>query len=106
MDIEEYDLVILGGGSGSALAAWTFADQGQGVAVIQRKYIDGSCPNIACLPSKNIIHSAMVAWHDAILTHPTLTEGLTPLFSSVPSSVEATGRKITTKRKPELEGVT
>src|SRR5205085_1743692 len=42
-------------------AAWTFAGQGQRVAVIERKYIGGSCPNIACLPSKNIIHSAKVA---------------------------------------------
>ena len=59
--IEEYDLVILGGGTGSTIAAWTFAGQGQRVAVIDRKYIGGSCPNIACLPSKNIIHSAKVA---------------------------------------------
>ena len=58
---EEYDLVILGGGTGSTIAAWTFATQGQHVAVIDRKYIGGSCPNIACLPSKNIIHSAKVA---------------------------------------------
>jgi pyruvate/2-oxoglutarate dehydrogenase complex dihydrolipoamide dehydrogenase (E3) component len=58
---EEYDLVILGGGTGSTIAAWTFAAQGQRVAVIDRKYIGGSCPNIACLPSKNIIHSAKVA---------------------------------------------
>lgn len=58
---EEYDLVILGGGTGGTLAAWTFASQGQRVAVIERKYIGGSCPNIACLPSKNIIHSAKVA---------------------------------------------
>jgi hypothetical protein len=29
--------------------------------VIERKYIGGSCPNIACLPSKNIVHSAKVA---------------------------------------------
>src|SRR5215471_8242955 len=58
---EEYDLVILGGGTGSTIAAWTFAKQGQRVAVIDRKYIGGSCPNIACLPSKNIIHSAKVA---------------------------------------------
>jgi pyruvate/2-oxoglutarate dehydrogenase complex dihydrolipoamide dehydrogenase (E3) component len=57
---EEYDLVILGGGTGSTIAAWTFAGQGQGVAVIDRKYIGGSCPHIACLPSKNIIHSAGV----------------------------------------------
>jgi pyruvate/2-oxoglutarate dehydrogenase complex dihydrolipoamide dehydrogenase (E3) component len=60
-DIEEYDLVILGGGTGSTIAAWTFAKQGQRVAAIDRKYIGGSCPNIACLPSKNIIHSAKVA---------------------------------------------
>ena len=59
--VEEYDLVILGGGTGSTIAAWTFAGQGQHVAVIDRKYIGGSCPNIACLPSKNIIHSAKVA---------------------------------------------
>jgi pyruvate/2-oxoglutarate dehydrogenase complex dihydrolipoamide dehydrogenase (E3) component len=58
---EEFDLVILGGGTGSTVAAWTFAKQGQRVAVIDRKYIGGSCPNIACLPSKNIIHSAKVA---------------------------------------------
>lgn len=60
-EVEEYDLVILGGGTGSTLAAWTFASEGQRVAVIDRKYIGGSCPNIACLPSKNIIHSAKVA---------------------------------------------
>ena len=58
---EEYDLVILGGGTGSTIAAWTFAKQGQRVAAIDRKYVGGSCPNIACLPSKNIIHSARVA---------------------------------------------
>jgi choline dehydrogenase-like flavoprotein len=54
---EEFDLVILGGGTGSTVAAWTFAGEGKRVAVIDRKYIGGSCPNIACLPSKNIIHS-------------------------------------------------
>src|SRR6266481_5205184 len=58
---EEFDLVILGGGTGSTIAAWTFAGEGMQVAVVERKYIGGSCPNIACLPSKNIIHSAKVA---------------------------------------------
>jgi len=57
---EEFDLVILGGGTGSTVAAWTFAGEGKRVAVLDRKYIGGSCPNIACLPSKNIIHSAKV----------------------------------------------
>ena len=58
---EEFDLVILGGGTGSTIAAWTFAGERKQVAVVERKYIGGSCPNIACLPSKNIIHSAKVA---------------------------------------------
>jgi len=57
---EEFDLVILGGGTGSTIAAWTFAGEGKRVAVVDRKYIGGSCPNIACLPSKNIIHTAKV----------------------------------------------
>lgn len=59
--VEDFDVVILGGGTGSTIAAWTFAGEGKRVAVVERKYIGGSCPNIACLPSKNIIHSAKVA---------------------------------------------
>jgi pyruvate/2-oxoglutarate dehydrogenase complex dihydrolipoamide dehydrogenase (E3) component len=61
MQPEEFDLVMLGGGTGSTVAAWTFAGEGKRVAVVDRKYIGGSCPNIACLPSKNIIHSAKIA---------------------------------------------
>src|SRR5258708_22442520 len=60
---EEFDLVILGGGTGSTIAAWTFAGEGKQVAVVERKYIGGSCPHIAGLPSKNIIHHAQVASH-------------------------------------------
>jgi pyruvate/2-oxoglutarate dehydrogenase complex dihydrolipoamide dehydrogenase (E3) component len=58
---EQYDLVILGSGTGTKLAAWTLGGQGWRVAVIERRYIGGSCPNIACMPSKNVIHSAKVA---------------------------------------------
>ena len=58
---EEYDLVILGSGEPGKYLAWTLAAQGRRVAIIERKYVGGSCPNIACLPSKNVIHSAKVA---------------------------------------------
>jgi hypothetical protein len=58
---QQYDLVMLGSGAGGKLAAWTYGKQGKRVAVIERKYIGGACPNIACLPSKNIIHSAKAA---------------------------------------------
>ena len=60
-NVEDYDLVVLGSGEGSKFLAWTLARQGKRVAVIEQRWIGGSCPNVACLPSKNIIHSAKVA---------------------------------------------
>jgi pyruvate/2-oxoglutarate dehydrogenase complex dihydrolipoamide dehydrogenase (E3) component len=58
---EEYDVLILGSGAGGKLIAWTLGKKGMKVAVVERKYIGGACPNIACLPSKNVIQSAKVA---------------------------------------------
>jgi pyruvate/2-oxoglutarate dehydrogenase complex dihydrolipoamide dehydrogenase (E3) component len=58
---EEYDLVVLGSGAGGKVLAADLAQKGQRAVVVERKYVGGSCPNIACLPSKNIIHSAKVA---------------------------------------------
>src|ERR1700745_2657538 len=58
--LEEYDVVVLGSGEAGKYIAWTQAKKGMRAVVIERKYIGGSCPNIACLPSKNIIHSAKV----------------------------------------------
>jgi pyruvate/2-oxoglutarate dehydrogenase complex dihydrolipoamide dehydrogenase (E3) component len=59
--VEEYEVVVLGSGEAGKFIAWTLAQKGMKAAVIERKYVGGSCPNIACLPSKNIIHSAKVA---------------------------------------------
>ena len=61
METQQYQFVIVGTGEGAKHLAWTLGKQGKRVAVIERSYIGGSCPNIACLPSKNIIHSAKVA---------------------------------------------
>lgn len=58
---EDFDLVVIGSGEGAKFLAWTLAKQGQRVAVVEQRWIGGSCPNIACLPSKNIIHSAKIA---------------------------------------------
>src|ERR1700733_2613063 len=55
---EVYDVVVLGSGEAGKYVAWTLARQGRKAAVIERKYVGGSCPNIACLPSKNVVHSA------------------------------------------------
>ena len=58
---EEYDVVVLGSGEAGKYLAWHLSSLGNRVAVIERRYVGGSCPNIACLPSKNVIHSAKVA---------------------------------------------
>jgi len=60
-DKQHVDLLIIGSGEAGKNLAWAMAKAGQSVAVVERKLIGGSCPNIACLPSKNIIHSAKVA---------------------------------------------
>ena len=58
---EEYDALVLGSGEAGKYIAWHLASTGSRVAVIERRYVGGSCPNVACLPSKNIIQSAKVA---------------------------------------------
>jgi pyruvate/2-oxoglutarate dehydrogenase complex dihydrolipoamide dehydrogenase (E3) component len=55
-DIENYDVLVIGSGEAGKYLAWTMAGQGHRAAVVERKLIGGSCPNIACMPSKNIIY--------------------------------------------------
>jgi len=58
--VERYDDLVLGSGAGGKLLAWHLASSGRRTAVVERRWIGGSCPNIACLPSKNEIWSAKV----------------------------------------------
>ncbi len=60
-EAERYDAVVIGSGEGGKYLAWDMAQAGQKVAVMERRWIGGSCPNINCLPSKNEIWSAGVA---------------------------------------------
>jgi pyruvate/2-oxoglutarate dehydrogenase complex dihydrolipoamide dehydrogenase (E3) component len=58
--VEHFDTLILGSGQGGKLLAWHLARSGQRVAVVERQWVGGSCPAVACLPSKNEIWSARV----------------------------------------------
>jgi pyruvate/2-oxoglutarate dehydrogenase complex dihydrolipoamide dehydrogenase (E3) component len=58
---EHYDIVVLGSGEAGKYLAWHMSATGKRTLMIERRYIGGSCPTIACLPSKNVIHSAKVA---------------------------------------------
>src|SRR5712671_5635566 len=58
---QQFEVLILGSGEAGKLLAWHMAQSGRHTAVVERRWVGGSCPNIACLPSKNEIWSARVA---------------------------------------------
>jgi pyruvate/2-oxoglutarate dehydrogenase complex dihydrolipoamide dehydrogenase (E3) component len=60
-DLVHLDALVLGSGQGGKLLAWHLARSGQRTANVERRYVGGSCPNIACMPSKNEMWSARMA---------------------------------------------
>jgi len=58
---ERFEILVLGSGKGGKLLAWHMAQSGLRTAVVERQWIGGACPNVACMPSKNEIWSARVA---------------------------------------------
>src|SRR5262245_38779786 len=88
MAVEHFQNLVIGCGVAGRILAWTLAKQGQKTVVVERSMIGGSCVNVACLPSKNVIYSAKAvvqtailggmpytALRGAIFTHPTMAEG-------------------------------
>jgi len=61
-EIERYEVLVIGSGESGKWITWTMAQAGYRTAVVERRYVGGSCPNIACLPSKNVIRSAKANW--------------------------------------------
>ena len=59
---ERFDTVILGSGQGGKALAWHLGRTGRRTAVVERQWVGGSCPAVACLPSKNEIYSARVGY--------------------------------------------
>src|SRR5947209_16959823 len=88
---ERYDVLVLGSGEGGKYLAWHTAKAGRRSAVVERKWVGGSCPNVNCLPSKNEIWSAKVA----DLVHHATRFGIT--LSSAASDMAAVR-----KRKREM----
>jgi pyruvate/2-oxoglutarate dehydrogenase complex dihydrolipoamide dehydrogenase (E3) component len=58
MAVENYQNLVIGSGAAGKLLGWTLAKRGQKSVVVERSMIGGSCPNVACLPSKNVVYSA------------------------------------------------
>jgi pyruvate/2-oxoglutarate dehydrogenase complex dihydrolipoamide dehydrogenase (E3) component len=58
-NVEKYDDLIIGSGIAGKFTAWT-RDTGRRTLIVERGLLGGACPNVACLPSKNLIWSAKV----------------------------------------------
>lgn len=55
-----YDIVILGGGPGGYVAAIRASQAGKSVAIIEAKWMGGTCLNVGCIPTKALLASAEV----------------------------------------------
>jgi pyruvate/2-oxoglutarate dehydrogenase complex dihydrolipoamide dehydrogenase (E3) component len=94
-EFERYQVLVLGSGEGGKYLGWHLAKQGWRTAVVERKWIGGSCPNINCMPSKNEIWSAKVA----DLLHHAAQSGL------VTSSVETDMVRVRQRKREMVEGM-
>lgn len=56
-----FDIVILGGGSGGYAAALRSAQLGKSVALIEKDKLGGTCLHRGCIPTKALLHSAEIA---------------------------------------------
>ncbi len=92
---ERFETLILGSGNGGMYLAWHMASSGRRTAVVERRWIGGSCVNINCLPSKNEIWSAKVA----DLVHHAAS------FGAMTGSVAIDMRKVRQRKRDMVEGV-
>src|ERR1700758_4107921 len=65
-DPRQYDLVVVGAGSGGYVAGIRAAQLGMTVAIVEERYWGGVCLNTGCVPSKALLRNAEIA---SILTH-------------------------------------
>ncbi len=61
MSEQNFDLVILGAGSGGYAAALRASELGMSVALIEKNKVGGTCLHVGCIPTKALLHAAEVA---------------------------------------------
>lgn len=62
MEPERFDAIVLGTGQAGKPLALELAGAGRKTAVIERKYVGGTCVNVGCTPTKTMVASARVAY--------------------------------------------
>lgn len=56
----DYDLIVIGAGSGGVRLARMSAQRGARVAVVESRYLGGTCVNVGCVPKKLFVYGAHV----------------------------------------------
>ena len=56
--MENFDVVVIGGGPGGYVAAIRAAQLGQKVSIIEKEHLGGICLNWGCVPTKSLLKSA------------------------------------------------
>jgi len=57
-EIENVDLLVVGGGKAGKSLAMERAKAGWKVAMVERQFVGGTCINVACIPTKSLVNSA------------------------------------------------
>ena len=63
-DQQDFDLIVIGAGSGGVRLARMSAQRGAKVAVVESRYLGGTCVNVGCVPKKLFVYGAHV--HDEL----------------------------------------
>ena len=92
---ERVDVLVVGSGAGGKQLAWHMAVAGHRTALVERKWIGGSCPNINCLPSKNEVKSAEVA---DVVHHA-------PAFGTTAAGIRTDMAKVLARKRTMVEGL-
>lgn len=58
---QQYDLIVIGAGSGGVRLARMSAQKGARVAVVESRYLGGTCVNVGCVPKKLFVYGAHVS---------------------------------------------
>lgn len=102
MTTHNFDIVVLGGGSGGYAAALRASELGKSVALIEKDKVGGTCLHRGCIPTKALLHAAEVAEHVRDAAHVGVTATLEGID---PAGVRAYREGIVAKKFKGLEGL-
>ena len=79
MSEQNFDLVVLGAGSGGYAAALRASQLGLTVGLIEKGKVGGTCLHVGCIPTKALLHSAEVA----DVTRESASYGVTATYGGI-----------------------